>query len=41
MPSLESPKPGYKIDRAEDYKHRLSELSPDKRKIAKDALEIG
>jgi len=41
MPSLESPKPGYKVDRSEDYAKRIADLAAGKRKIAKDALGIG
>jgi len=40
MPSLEAHKPGYKLDRAEDYAARLRDLTQDKRKLAEDALEL-
>ncbi len=41
MPSLESRKPDYVVERGEDYEKRLNELAKDKQKIARDALDLG
>ena len=39
MPSLESVKPDYKVDRVEDYEKRIGDLAKSKQKLAREALE--